>query len=99
MYLSPGTPDPSRVLGQIVTGIGFIGAGVIMGKKDIVKGVTSAAIIWVLASIGAAIGIGLMKTAVAVTLVTVCVLVGVEFLESCFLRLRRGVHADYNSPE
>ncbi|MDH5298939.1 MAG: MgtC/SapB family protein, partial [Desulfobulbaceae bacterium] len=39
--------DPSRVLGQVVTGIGFLGAGVIMGKEGTVKGVTSAAIIWV----------------------------------------------------
>ena len=97
IYLSPDTVDPSRVLGQVVTGIGFIGAGVIMGKKNIVKGVTSAAIIWVLAAIGASIGLGLLKTAIALTLVTVGVLIGVEFLESCFLRLRRGVHADYNA--
>ena len=97
IYLSSNTADPSRVLGQVITGIGFIGAGVIMGKKNIVKGVTSAAIIWVLAAIGAAIGLGLLKTAVALTLVTVGVLIGVEFLESCFLKLRRGVHADYNA--
>ncbi|MDH3328060.1 MAG: MgtC/SapB family protein [Desulfobulbaceae bacterium] len=99
IYLSPNTPDPSRVLAQVITGIGFIGAGVIMGKKNIVKGVTSAAIIWVLAAIGASIGIGLLTTAVAITLVTVCVLLGVEFLESCFLKLRRGAHADYNAPD
>lgn len=96
IYLSPDTPDPSRVLGQVITGIGFIGAGVIMGKKNIVKGVTSAAIIWVLAAIGASIGLGLLATAVSLTLVAVGVLVGVEFLESCFLKLRRGVHEDYN---
>lgn len=99
IYLSPNTVDASRVLGQVVTGIGFIGAGVIMGKKNIVKGVTSAAIIWVLAAIGASIGLGLLKTAVALTLVTVGVLIGVEFLESCFLKLRRGVHADYNATD
>lgn len=99
IHLSPNTPDPSRVLGQVITGIGFIGAGVIMGKKNIVKGVTSAAIIWVLAAIGASIGLGLLITAVAITFVAIGVLVGVEFLESYFLRLRRGVHADYNKPD
>lgn len=99
IYLSPNTQDPSRVLGQVITGIGFIGAGVIMGKKNIVKGVTSAAIIWVLAAIGASIGLGLLKTAVVLSLVTVGVLIGVEFLESCFLKLRRGVHADYTTLE
>lgn len=85
--------ESSRVLGQIVTGIGFIGAGVIMGKEDVVKGVTSAAIIWVLAGIGAAIGYGHLATAISLTLVTVSVLLGIEFLESSFVKLRRGVHS------
>ncbi|GAB4333458.1 MAG: MgtC/SapB family protein [Desulfobulbaceae bacterium] len=87
-----GNVDMSRTLGQIITGIGFIGAGVIMGKENIVKGVTSAAIIWVLAGIGAAIGMGYMAAAFAVTFVTLFVLVGVEYLEATFQRLRRGVH-------
>jgi len=91
--------DSTRVLGQVITGIGFIGAGVIMGKENIVKGVTSAAIIWVLAGIGALIGLGQISTAFALTFVTVLVLLGVEALESTFLKLRRGVHAAYNKPE
>lgn len=91
--LNENSQESSRVLGQIITGIGFIGAGVIMGKEDIVKGVTSAAIIWVLAGIGAAIGFGYLATAISLTLVTVSVLLGIEFLESSFLKLRRGVHA------
>lgn len=86
--------DPSRIIGQIVTGIGFIGAGVIMGKENLVKGVTSAAVIWVLAGLGVCIGYGHLSTALALTLVTISVLLGVEFLESTFNRLRRGVHAD-----
>ena len=88
--------DAARVLGQVITGIGFIGAGVIMGKKNIVKGVTSAAIIWVLAGIGSAIGLGYIGIAVALTLVTVGVLIGVEMLESSFRKLRRGVHARHD---
>ncbi|MCL7486810.1 MAG: MgtC/SapB family protein [Desulfobulbaceae bacterium] len=93
LSLNNGNGDSSRVLGQVVTGIGFIGAGVIMGKENIVRGVTSAAIIWILAGIGAAIGLGYITTAVALTMVTVLVLLGVEFLESSFRKLRRGVHA------
>ncbi len=93
--LNTVTPDPSRVLGQVVTGIGFIGAGVIMSKEGLVKGVTSAAIIWVLAGIGAAIGLGKLDMALSITLVTVGVLLGVEILESTFIKLRRGVHAKY----
>ncbi|MBU0680322.1 MAG: MgtC/SapB family protein [Proteobacteria bacterium] len=89
------TMDPSRVLGQVVTGIGFIGAGVIMSKEGLVKGVTSAAIIWVLAGIGAAIAFDQLAMALAITVVTVGVLVGVEVLESSFKKLRRGVHSKY----
>lgn len=96
LHLNPQAQDSTRVLGQVVTGIGFIGAGVIMGKENIVKGVTSAAIIWVLAAIGAAIGLGLYATSITLTLVTVGVLLGVEFLESSFRKLRRGVHARYD---
>lgn len=99
LCLNPVAQDSARVLGQVVTGIGFIGAGVIMGKENIVKGVTSAAIIWILAAIGASIGLGLLTTAVALTLVTVGVLLGVEFLEASFRKLRRGVHARYDTPD
>ncbi|MDH3360696.1 MAG: MgtC/SapB family protein [Desulfobulbaceae bacterium] len=84
--------DPSRVLGQVVTGIGFIGAGVIMGKGGEVKGVTSAAIIWMLAAIGSAIGFGYLTMAATLTLMTVGVLIGVEMLEETYIRLRRGDH-------
>ena len=84
--------DPSRVLGQVVTGIGFIGAGVIMGKGGEIKGVTSAAIIWMLAAIGSAIGLGHLTMAATLTLMTVGVLVGVEMLEATYIKLRRGVH-------
>lgn len=48
--------DPTRVLGQVVTGIGFLGAGVIFARGGTVVGITSAAVIWILASIGAMIG-------------------------------------------
>ena len=91
--------DPSRVLGQVVTGIGFLGAGVIMGKEGTVKGVTSAAIIWVLAAIGAAIGLGYPLIAATLTVVTVGVLVGVEMLETSFRKLRQGAHARYTKGE
>ncbi|MFZ5799732.1 MAG: MgtC/SapB family protein [Desulfobulbus sp.] len=93
-----GTVDPTRVLAQVVTGVGFIGAGVIMskpGQESVVVGVTSAAIIWMLAAVGATIGLGRLDTAISLTLVAVGVLLGVELLESSFLKLRRGVHAKY----
>jgi putative Mg2+ transporter-C (MgtC) family protein len=94
-----GTVDPTRVLAQVTTGVGFIGAGVIMSKpgqhEGNVVGVTSAAIIWMLAAIGATIGLDRLDTAIALTFVTIGVLLGVELLESSFLKLRRGVHSIY----
>jgi len=53
-YLSKDNPtvDPTRIIGQIITGIGFLGAGVIMKNEDKIIGVTTAAFIWVVSSIG-----------------------------------------------
>lgn len=84
--------DPSRVLGQLVTGIGFLGAGVMFSREGSVVGVTTAAVIWVLAAIGAAIGLGHHTGAATLALVTVAVLVGIELLESSVRWLTRGVH-------
>jgi putative Mg2+ transporter-C (MgtC) family protein len=85
--------DPTRVLGQVVTGIGFLGAGVIIAREGLVKGVTSAAVIWVLAGIGAMIGFRLFLSAVAISFITIGVLAGIEVLENSVRRLRRGAHA------
>ena len=67
--LSAGTIvlDPSRVAAQIVTGIGFIGAGVIFVEGTRVKGLTTAATVWLVTGIGMACGAGLLVLAVAVT--------------------------------
>lgn len=82
--------DPTRVLGQVVTGIGFLGGGVILAREGSVIGVTSAAIIWVLAALGALIGLGHLLASVVLTLLTVGLLTGVELLEKVFRRLREG---------
>ncbi len=84
--------DPTRVLGQLVTGIGFIGAGVMFSREGVVSGVTTAAVIWVLAAIGAAIGFGHHVAAFSLAGVTVAVLVGVELLETSVRWLARGEH-------
>jgi len=60
--------DPSRVAAQIVTGIGFIGGGLIFVRGDAVRGLTTAAIVWVTAAIGMACGAGLPLLALGVTL-------------------------------
>ncbi|WP_037857798.1 MgtC/SapB family protein [Streptomyces sp. NRRL S-340] len=59
--------DPSRVAAQIVSGIGFIGGGLIFVRRDAVRGLTTAASVWLAASIGAAAGAGLLVLACAVT--------------------------------
>jgi putative Mg2+ transporter-C (MgtC) family protein len=59
--------DPSRVAAQIVTGIGFIGGGLIFVRGDIVRGLTTAAVVWVTAAIGMACAAGLPLLALAVT--------------------------------
>lgn len=60
--------DPSRVAAQIVSGIGFIGAGLIFVKQDSVKGLTTAATVWLVTAVGMACGAGLPLLALAVTL-------------------------------
>ena len=82
--------DPTRVLSYVVSGIGFLGGGVILAREGAIVGVTSAAVIWVLAALGAAIGLGFLLPALVLTLVTVGLLIGVELLESIFRRLREG---------
>jgi putative Mg2+ transporter-C (MgtC) family protein len=61
------TLDPSRVAAQVVSGIGFIGGGLIFVRGDAVRGLTTAAIVWVTAAIGMACGAGLALLAIGVT--------------------------------
>lgn len=90
--ISGGNVDPGRIVGQIITGIGFIGAGVILTRQGVVVGVTSAAVIWVLAGVGILIGFGKYLSAVATSLLVVAVLIGVNLLESSFRVLRKGIY-------
>jgi putative Mg2+ transporter-C (MgtC) family protein len=64
-----------------------------ISQEGTVRGVTSAAVIWVLAAIGATIGLGNLAEALVFVLVTVGVLSGVEYLENSIRRLRSGDHA------
>lgn len=73
--------DATRVASQIVTGIGFIGAGAIMRTRDGIRGLTTAAMIWVNAAIGVAVGGGEYRLAVIATGVTLLVLIVMTPLE------------------
>ena len=77
--------DPSRVAGQVVVGMGFIGAGAIIQSRGQVHGLTSAATLWVVAAIGVLIGIGHPLLALGVTILVVALLVGVGKLEFLLL--------------
>lgn len=73
--------DPSRMAAQIVSGIGFIGGGVIFVRKDLVRGLTTATTIWVTAAVGMACGGGLPLLAIAVTGANFVVVFGFRPLE------------------
>ena len=77
------TADASRVAAQIVSGIGFIGAGTIMMQKQFVRGLTTAAGLWVAAGIGMAIGGGLYIIGIVTTVFT---LIGLELFQVLFQR-------------
>ena len=94
--LNNDVTDTSRIIGQVVTGVGFLGAGVMLAKDGIVVGVTSAATIWVLAAIGVAIDISGELGAIKLSILVVVILYGVDVLEDYFTSLTRGVHARFN---
>jgi len=81
-----------RIVGQIVTGVGFLGGGVIMAKDGLVQGVTSAAVIWILAAMGSMIGLGHLVGAIGLSMRSILTLVGITFLEGLMKKLRGGVH-------
>ena len=70
-YAFTGRFDAARVAAQVVSGIGFIGAGVIIFQKNVVRGVTTAAGLWVAAAIGLACGAGMYLVATAAAALTV----------------------------
>ena len=72
--------DAARVAAQVVSGIGFIGAGVIIFQRNVVRGVTTAAGLWVAAAIGLACGDGMYAVAIAATLLTVSCLEMMHFV-------------------
>jgi len=81
-YAFSGQFDHSRVAAQVVSGIGFIGAGAIIFQKNVVRGITTAAGLWVAAAIGLACGAGMYPIAIAAMLLTVICLEAMHFITS-----------------
>lgn len=83
------TLDPSRMAAQVVSGIGFLGAGAILARGEIVRGLTTAASVWSVAGIGLAVGGGLYTPAVAATIIILIILAGIKPLEQHFMGSRQ----------
>ncbi len=75
------TPDPARIAAQVVTGIGFLGAGAIIRNKGFIRGMTSAATIWCMSAIGLACGAGMLIIALSSTISIVLILHFFDFFE------------------
>ena len=93
----PSGTDTTRVAAQIVTGVGFIGAGTILHARGAVVGLTSAATIWVVAAIGIALGSGYYLEGVGTTLAVIIVLAGLgrveKIVQSHSMRSNITIHA------
>ena len=81
--------DPSRVAAQVVSGIGFLGAGSILLRGEVVRGLTTAASLWSVAGIGLAVGGGMYTAAFGATVIILVILAGVKPLERRFISVKQ----------
>jgi putative Mg2+ transporter-C (MgtC) family protein len=88
-----GTPgiglDPSRIAAQVVSGVGFLGAGTIILRREAVRGLTTAASVWTVAAVGLAVGGGLYFAAIRATVLILVILAGIKPLERRLFPKRR----------
>ena len=80
------TLDPSRVAAQVVSGIGFLGAGTILFLKNTIRGLTTAASLWAVAAVGLAVGGGLYLASICTTLLILLILAGIKPMENRFIK-------------
>jgi uncharacterized membrane protein YhiD involved in acid resistance len=85
-----GPSDPGRIAAQIVTGVGFLGAGTIIQSHGTVTGLTSAATLWIVAAIGMAVGFGAYVEATGTTLVVLMTLIPLRSVEGRLAEHREG---------
>ncbi len=90
-----GTNDPARIAAQVITGIGFIGAGTVMRHGTNVSGITTAATLWMCAAIGMSCGCGEYMTAIIASLATLIVLILIRRLEKNVLSKRKIFYTIY----
>jgi putative Mg2+ transporter-C (MgtC) family protein len=81
IYRDVAEVDPSRIAAGVITGVGFLGAGAIIRAQEGVRGLTTAASLWVVSAIGLAVGIGFLVASVYATLIALVVLFALRFIE------------------
>lgn len=88
IYKNVAALDPSRIAAGVITGIGFLGAGAIIREREEVKGLTTAASLWVVAGIGLATGCGFFSAAIFTTILALFILFFLRYLETMVLDKR-----------
>jgi len=83
-YLGVVNLQPLQLAGGVVTGIGFIGAGLIIFRNDMVHGVTTAAGLWIATALGMAIGFGMYAVAIYATILSLIMFTGMWYVENRF---------------
>jgi putative Mg2+ transporter-C (MgtC) family protein len=86
IYRGVAEVDPTRIAAGVITGIGFLGAGTIIREQEGVRGLTTAASLWVVAGIGLAIGCGFQKAALYASLLALIALFALRYLEALIER-------------
>lgn len=81
IYKDKASLDPARIAAGVITGIGFLGAGAIIREPERIRGLTTAASLWVVAGIGLAVGIGFNKVAIYTTILVLIVLHFLRYVE------------------
>jgi putative Mg2+ transporter-C (MgtC) family protein len=82
--------DPTRIIGQIVLGVGFLGAGLIVYRQTHLEGLTTAAAIWLVSAIGVAVGVRLYVLAILVTILGIIIMAGLRIFEEKFFNKKDG---------
>lgn len=83
-YLGSGSINPTYVMSAIITGIGFIGGGLIVFHREALRGVTTAAGLWIAAAVGIAVGFGLYSMAAFATVLALIMFTGMWYVENRF---------------
>lgn len=91
--------DPSRIASNVVTGIGFLGAGTIIQGRGSIQGLTTAAVIWVSAAIGMCAGLGAISLAIGSAVIVVIALVAMDPLRGFLIRFGTAYNVEITAPD